>query len=86
MASESLSTSNPGRTHIDVPTWKAIQGLTGKTLSHADAHAKWKTAPKELHESFKAINDEFVSKLAKTTKETDEAHVRPRRPREPARP
>lgn len=58
--------------HIDTPTWKAIQTFTGKTLTHATAQAKWKTAPKELVESFKAINDEFLARLAKAIEDTAE--------------
>ncbi|PXW80872.1 hypothetical protein C8R34_1445 [Nitrosomonas sp. Nm84] len=56
---------------IKIDVWKAIQSFTGKSLSHATAQSKWKTAPKELYESFKAINDEFVSRLGKAVKNAE---------------
>lgn len=57
--------------HIPTNTWKAILTFTGKSLDNAAA--KWKNTPKELYDAIKDINDEFVSKLAKTIKETGEA-------------
>ena len=59
--------------HIDTPIWLAIQAFTGKTLAHATAQIKWKTAPKELVDTYKAINDEFVKRLAKAASDAEEA-------------
>jgi hypothetical protein len=58
---------------IERKPWNAILQFTGKSLSHATAQSQWKTAPKELYDAIKDINDEFVSKLAKTVKDTTEA-------------
>ena len=56
---------------IEQKTWKAILKFTGKSLDQAKS--KWEKNPEELHTIIKGINDEFVSKLEKTVKETREA-------------
>jgi hypothetical protein len=58
---------------IESAIWKAILAFTGKSLSHATAQSHWKTAPRQLYDAVKAINDEFVAKLAKTIKETTDS-------------
>ena len=57
--------------HIEESEWQAIVAFTGKSLSQAGS--KWKTTPKELYDSIKEINDEFVKKLSEAIKETEEA-------------
>ena len=61
---------------IEGNTWSAILAFTGKTLSHATAQSQWKTAPKQLYDTMKAINDEFVAKLARVVKETTDSTAR----------
>lgn len=58
---------------IQVSIWKSILSFTGKSLDHEKRKSLWKTKPKELYDGIKEINDEFVSKLAKTLKSKEEA-------------
>jgi hypothetical protein len=51
--------------HIETGPWGNILSFTDKALSTADRKSKWKNKPKELHNSIKSINDEFVKKLKK---------------------
>jgi hypothetical protein len=57
--------------HIETDIWNAILRFTGKSVDNAKL--KWKTAPRELYDAIKEINDEFVSRLGKLIKETEEA-------------
>ena len=57
--------------HIEVSEWQAILAFAGKSLTQAES--KWKTRPKELYESIKEINDEFVAKLSTAIKDTEAA-------------
>jgi hypothetical protein len=56
--------------HIETSIWRAILSFTGKSVNNSTS--KWNTAPKELYDTIKEINDEFVSKLAKSVKDTEE--------------
>lgn len=58
---------------IESGTWKAILTFTGKSLSHGTAQSQWKTTPRQLYDSIKGVNDEFVAKLAKTIEETTDS-------------
>jgi len=62
-------------TNAQIPrnVWLSILKFTGKSLNHSTALAKWKSAPKELHDAITEINNEFVSRLAKLTEETIDA-------------
>ena len=54
--------------------WRAIEKYTGKSLDHSSRKTKWKSAPKEVYDGVKAINDEFVKKLAADIKAAEAAH------------
>lgn len=56
--------------------WKRIQSYTGKKANPSDLKAKWKSKDekkaKEAYDAFKAVNDEWVSKLSKAGKKREE--------------
>lgn len=62
------SAKNP---HIQTATWNSILLYTDKSLDHSTRQAKWKSAPKDLYDGIKAVNDEFVTRLNKAKKEIE---------------
>lgn len=59
--------------HIPTAIWTHILTYTGKTLPHGTRKSKWKTAPKELYDKIKEINDEFVKKVKQAVKDKKDA-------------
>ena len=58
---------------IEAETWNSILHFTEKSLNQATRKSQWKTAPHDLYNMIKVINDEFVAKLAKAMKDTQDA-------------
>ena len=48
---------------VEAKDWKQLCAIAGESLDTATREAKWKTAPKELHEAVVRINAAFVAKV-----------------------
>lgn len=59
-----LDIESSANAHIKMDIWDHILAFTSKSLDHSTRKAKWKSAPKELYESIKSLNDEFVARFA----------------------
>ncbi len=54
-------------------TWKQILLFTEKSLDQSSRKSKWKSNPKVLYDDIKAINDLFVTRLAKAMDDAQKA-------------
>lgn len=56
--------------------WAGLLAFTGKSLDHNSRKVKWQSAPEELFNAIKSINDEFVKRLAKAISEAETADAK----------